>query len=140
MSKEYFKQLRTIIEKGIKDNPLPIKKGNSIRIGKVVIRQSRSGYLIFDVKDKTQIDMMESLRGAIAASKLYMVDKDYRHVKILDKQYNKHYMDTVFFKNTLKNTVDEQKKDITETRLEIAEIAAQDAASNLERIIFDLKR
>jgi len=69
-----------------------------------------------------------------------MVDKDYRHVKVLDKQYNKHYMDTVFFKNTLKNTVDEQKKDITETRLEIAEIAAQDAASNLERIIFDLKR
>ena len=65
MSKAYFNQLQSIIENGIKNNPLPIKKGNSIRIGKIAIRQSRAGYLIFDVEDKMKIDQMLSLRGAI---------------------------------------------------------------------------
>ena len=140
MSKEYFSQLQNIIEKGIKNNPLPIKKGNSIRIGKIAIRQSRLGYLIFDVEYKRQIEVMESLRGAIAVSRLYMKNKDYSHVKNLDKQYNKHYMDSMFFRNTLDKTNDDFKKDITETRLEIAETAMYDVANTLERIIFDLKR
>jgi len=69
-----------------------------------------------------------------------MKNKDYRHVKNLDKQYNKHYMDSMFFRNTLDKTNDDFKKDITETRLEIAETAMYDVANTLERIIFDLKR
>lgn len=140
MSKAYFNQLQSIIENGIKNNPLPIKKGNSIRIGKIEIRQSRAGYLIFDVEDKMKIDQMLSLRGAIAAGRLYMKNKDYSHVKHLDKQYNKHYMDTMFFKHTIKKSKDDFKKDIVETRLEIAEDAMYDVATNLERIIFDNKR
>lgn len=140
MNKAYYSQLQSIIEKGIKDNPLPIKKGNSIRIGKMAIRHSRAGYLLFDVEQQVQVDKMLSLRGAIAATKLYMANKDYHNVKFLDKKYSKYYNDCMFYQETCDKTTDRFKKSTAEIRLEIAEQEMDEVARSLESIIFNNKR
>ena len=139
MSKEYFSQLQSIIEKGIKNNPLPIKKGNSIRIGKTAIRASRCGYLVFDVEEKVQVEQLLSLRGALAYTRLYNKDKDIKHVKSLDKQYNKFYNDAQFYQKTVDTTKEISRKLVAETRLEIAYDDLQQITKSLERIIFDNK-
>lgn len=136
-----YKQLESIIYNGIKKTPLPYKKGNSIRIGKVVIRESkRQGYILFDVDQGVQIDIADTLRGALAIAKLYLSNKDYKNIKYLDQKYSKHYNDSIFYKATLSKTDNQSRKIVIEDRLEIAEAAMDVASQSLEDIIFDNKR
>lgn len=136
-----YKQLETIITYGVKDNPLPYKKGNSIRIGKLVIRESKTqGYIIFDCENNKQVDVVSSLRGALAMSILYMKDRDYKTVKVLDQKYFKHYNDAVFYKETIKKTSSESRKMLLEDRLDIAQCTIDSVSKSLEDIIFDNKR
>jgi len=136
-----YKHLESIIYNGIKRNPLPIKRGNSIRIGKIIIRESNTkGYILFDSELNKQIDIAESLRGALAISKLYLNNKDYKSIKPLDMKYIKHYNDAIFYKSSIKNTTDEFRKNVIEQRLEIAEETMNVVSKSLEDIIFDNKR
>jgi hypothetical protein len=136
-----YKQLETIIYNGIKKTPLPFKKGNSIRIGKIVIRESKTqGYIIFDCENSMQVDIASSLRGAIAMSKLYLMNKDISKIKCLDRKYSKYYNDSIFYKASLKNANDQTRKIVIEDRLDIAEDEMYSISQSLESIIFDFKR
>jgi hypothetical protein len=136
-----YKQLEAIIYNGIKKTPLPFKKGNSIRIGKIVIRESKTqGYIIFDCENGLQIDVASSLRGAIAMSKLYLMNQDITKIKYLDRKYSKYYNDSIFYKASLKNASNESRKIVIEDRLDIAEDEMYSISQSLESIIFDNKR
>lgn len=136
-----YNQLQSIIENGIKNNPLPYRKGNSIRIGKIAIRESEShGYIIFDCELQQKVDIVGSLRGAIAVSKQYMQKQDYNYVKFLDKKYLKFLNDSIFYRATLAKTKDPMRKNVARDRLDIAEDEMLAVAKSLEDIIFDNKR
>jgi hypothetical protein len=135
-----YKQLETIIEHGIRSNPLPYKNGNSIRIGKLVVRYSnKHGYIVYDCELNKPIETAHSLRGALAIAKLCNKEKNLNSIKQLDKKYSKYYNDSIFYRASLKNTGDDFKKNVIQDRLEIAEDQMMAVAQSLEDIIFDNK-
>lgn len=136
-----YKTLDSIIEHGIRNNPLPYKKGNSIRIGKIAIRHSNSkGYAIFDCENNKSIGNTLTLRGALALAKSWKRTQDFLTIKNLDRKYYKNYNDCIFYKAALSSKADEFRKSILQDRLEIAQDEMQAVAKSLEDIIFDNKR
>jgi hypothetical protein len=54
----------------------------------------------------------------------------------LDRTIEKNFSDAMFFSHTLRTTKDEFKKEITETRLDIAKSRTEDAKRHLDYMIF----
>ena len=132
------KKLEQLIEAGTKRNPLPMVKGNSIRIGKVAIRYSQNkGYILFDCESHNQICIAESKPGALAIAKKYNLDQDIAYTRMYDKEYIKHDNDCAFYEYTYNNTSDVFKKDLAQIRLEISKARKHDFYQKLEAIIFN---
>jgi hypothetical protein len=132
------KQLSHIIDVGTKKNPLPMKQGNSIRIGIVAIRYSANkGYLLFDCEQSKQVCLALSKPGALAIAKLYNAKQDYRNAVVHDKEYDKHDTDCIFYEHLITSTTDNFKFDLAHIRLEISEARRNNSYRILEAIIFD---
>jgi len=129
--------LQKLIDAGSKKYPLPYKKGNSIRLGHVIIRAKKDGFILFDCKEGLQICMTASKHGALAAAKTYLANKDIDKVLRLDHNYNKHDNDCAFYANTIKKSKDVFKKEIARTRLDISEAERSCLVNDLEAIIFN---
>lgn len=131
-------ELKTLISHGVKRHPLPIKVGNSIRIGSVVIRQLKDkSFILFDSKQKAQIGSVYSKHSALALAKLYTEEKDLRFVLTLDSKLQKHDLDARYYQHSIDKTEDELKKDVLDTRLGVAYEELRIITSKLEQIIFN---
>jgi len=130
-------ELEAIINKGFDGVHFPYVKGNSIRIGKMIIRTSKHGYLVYDTEHNKQVDQTFSKASAIAMAKSLAHNKD-NSVAImrLDKQIEKNYMDSVYFHNSYKKTEDDMKKEVLLTRLDIAQANTEHARSLLDNYIY----
>jgi hypothetical protein len=132
------KTLEEIILAGLNNTPLPYKKGNSIRIGPIVIRQSKKqGYIIFDCENQKSIATTFSRVAALAIAKHYKNIHKHSTIKSIDSKIEKFYNDSLFYRNTISKTNDIIKKEITEDRLDLARAEIQSAQNLLEDIIFD---
>tara|TARA_R110000782_G_scaffold75599_1_gene150891 strand:+ start:221 stop:640 length:420 start_codon:yes stop_codon:yes gene_type:complete len=132
-----LKDLQHLIEDKLDPSLFPYQKGNSIRIGKMVVRDSKKGFLIYDCQENKQVAITFSKTAALALAK--SLSKGTNNISIvmdLDKTIQKNYMDALFFTNTIKTTKDEFKKDVVLTRLEIAKARTANAKSALDSIIF----
>ena len=136
INKNILKDLQEIIEDNLDPSMFPYKKGNSIRIGKIVIRESRAGYLVYDIESNTQIAKTFCKTAAIALARSINKGCDIQRVIELDKVIEKHYNDCIFYKHTIKKTKDEIKKEITINRYEIAKDVTSDAKKRLDSFIF----
>jgi hypothetical protein len=115
----------------------PYQKGNSLRIGKFVIRESRAGFLVYDIEANRQIAKTFCKTAAVALAKnLNSGRNNTQKVLQLDSVIEKHYNDCVFYKNTIKKTKDELRKEITIIRYEIAKTMTSDAKKRLDSFIF----
>ena len=136
-NKTLLKDLQNLIEENLDPSMFPYQKGNSIRIGKMVVRDSKNGFLIYDCKDNKQVAITFSKTAALALAKSISNGTDnIDKVLDLDKTIQKNFTDALFFTNTLKITKDDFKKDITLTRLELATARTAEAKSALDLIIF----
>jgi|TARA_R110000851_G_scaffold333450_1_gene513366 hypothetical protein len=136
-NKTLLKDLQNLIEENLDPSMFPYQKGNSIRIGKMVVRDSKNGFLIYDCKDNKQVAITFSKTAALALAKSISNGTDnIDKVLDLDKTIEKNFTDALFFTNTLKITKDDFKKDITLTRLELATARTAEAKSALDLIIF----
>ena len=68
-NKLLINELEAIINKSFEDFPFPYVKGNSIRIGKMVIRKSKHGYLVYNTELNKQAGHTFSKASAIALAK-----------------------------------------------------------------------
>lgn len=136
-NKTLLKDLQHLIEDQLDPSMFPHQKGNSIRIGKIVVRESKQGFLIYDCKENKQVAITFCKTAALALAKSLSngINKT-QEVLNLDQTIQKNYMDALFFTNILKVTKDDVKKDITLTRLEIAKSRTATAKSALDSIIF----
>jgi len=131
-------ELKTLISHGVKQHPLPVKVGNSIRIGPVVIRQLKDkSFILFDSKEQIQIGSVYSKHSALALAKLYTEHKDIDFVISLDKKLQKHDLDARYYQHSMDKTEDITKKDILDTRLSVAHDELRIITSKLEQIIFN---
>jgi hypothetical protein len=136
INKQILKELQEIIEDNLDPSMFPYKKGNSIRIGRFVIRESRAGFLVYDIESNTQVAKTFCKTAAVALAKTLHKGRNPSRVLDLDRVIEKHYNDCVFYKHTIRKTKDEFKKEITTVRYEIAKSITSDAKKRLDSFIF----
>lgn len=131
-------ELEAIVNKGLENNFIPYKKGNSIRIKNMVVRHNaKKGYLIYDTKTNNQIARTHFKSSALAIAKNLAVGKNHTETLLeYDQQLLKHYNDAVFFKNVLKKTKDVVSAEIREVRLEISIDKTRDIREKIDNFIF----
>ena len=138
-SSKLAQDLDAIMEQGLQDVFIPYAKGKSIRIKNTVIRQSKQGFLVFDVKHSKRIAETFSKRGAIAYAHAIAKNKPGRLDTILelDMKLGKHYMDSLFAKSTYEKSDDDVRKDSAIVRFDIAKDYTWHYISQLAEYIFD---
>ena len=129
--------LEEIVNKGLEDSAMPYQRGNSIRIKHIVVRKSPKGYLIYDAKENRQIVRTYFKTTAIAIAKNLAQGVDITETAMeFDDTMLKHYNDAIFYKNSIRNTTDTSKREIRETRLDVAIQESRRVRSLLDRYIF----
>lgn len=137
--KNIVKELEEIIEIGLESLPLPIVKGNSIRIKHMVVRKSKSGYLVYDTKTNTQVARTFSKASAIVIAKCYPQGNSIvRTAMDLDQVIQKYYNDAIFYKHTIKKTSDEFTKETRRIRLQDAIAKTEIAKRKLDKYIYGI--
>ena len=132
ISPKVLKDLQAIIEDNLDPTLFPYKKGNSIRIGSTVIRESSKGHLVYCVNANKQIARTFSKTAAVAIAR----GGDLQDVLELDREIMKHFNDCLFYKNTIKNSKNQISINVAETRYEISADKTQDIKRKLDRYIF----
>jgi hypothetical protein len=133
-------ELKSLIEEGVKNLPVPYAKGNSIRIGSMVVRSSSHGHLVYDIEENKKIAHCFSKRAAIAIAKNIAEGRNkniVREVKTIDDMLSKHYNDALFFKHGLYTTKEASRKDILETRLDISMYKVDACKHQLDQFIYN---
>lgn len=135
--KDIVKLLEEIINQNLNDLDLPHVKGNSIRIRHMVVRKSPKGYLVYNTKDNVQVARTFCKTSAIAIARTCAQGKNYvKEIMRYDQIIEKNYNDSIFYKNTLRRTKDEFKKDVIEIRFWDARDRTLAAKESLDNIIF----
>ena len=136
---DLVKELETLINNKIDTTYFPYVKGKSIRIGHIIVRETRAQFfLVFDTKENKEVAKMFCKTGAVALARSIVknrteaVDK----IKRLDFTISKNYTDAIFYRHTIKVTKDDVKREIAEMRYEIAASATQDAKDKLDTFIY----
>mgnify|MGYP001434338770 FL=1 len=139
MKKPSISELKALIEQGLENIPFPYVKGNSVRIGNMVVRTSKNGNFVFDMKCKKQVAHTFSKTAAIAIAKNCAHGKKYiiEDVLRIDHEIEKNYNDAVFFQHSYKKSDDELRKEVLECRLDIATTKIDKGRSRLEDYIYN---
>lgn len=138
MNSDFQQELKKLIEENLDPSMFPYCKGNSIRIGSIVIRENKKGFHIHDIKHKEHIATTFCKTAAVAIAKNLSKGQNVTaNVMKIDRVIEKNFSDAMFFSHTLRTTKDELKKDITETRLDIAKTRTEDAKRHLDYMIFE---
>ena len=116
ISPKVLKDLQEIIEANIDPTLFPYRKGNSIRIGSIVVRESKSGHLVYCAKANKQIARTFSKTAAVAIAK----GGDVNNILDLDREIMKHFNDCLFYKNTMKNSKSDVSRFVAENLYEIS--------------------
>jgi hypothetical protein len=138
INKQLVKELEEIVNGSIDPTMFPYQKGNSIRIGSYAIRLNSSGYhKIYDCKQNILIAETFSKTGAVAIARALSKNKDARQ-KILDidRELQKWYNDCLFYRYTIRKTDDMFRKDVAETRYDIARDKTNSLKKELDKYIY----
>lgn len=132
-----IQDLEELLDVKIDPAKFPYQKGNSIRIGKYVVRENKRGFFrIFDCEYNAQIAETFCKTSAIALAKSMASGTDHKtRIMSLDQDIQKWYNDCVFYKHNIKTTKDYNRKDILEMRYDIARSKTAEAKQQLDRII-----
>jgi hypothetical protein len=130
-------ELKKLIESNLDPSMFPYCKGNSIRIGGFTIRSNRRGYNIYDMSKKKHLTTTFSKTAAVAIAKnLAQGVNVIQKAQDLDHVIEKNFNDAQFFANTMRITKDPIKRDVVETRLDIARSRTETAKRSLDSLIF----
>jgi len=132
-----LRDLEEILNGSIDPVMFPYKKGNSLRIGKYAVRNSRGYYKVFDCETNKQVAQMFCKSSAVALAKsLAQGHNSLESIKHIDQHIQKWYNDCVFYKHTMKVTKDDIKFDVVSTRYDIARDQTDKARKQLDKYIY----
>jgi len=132
ISPKVLKDLQEIIEANLDPTLFPYQKGNSLRIGSIVIRESKKGHLVYCAKANKQIARTFSKTAAVAIARGGNVNKILR----LDNEIMKHFNDCLFYKHTMNNSKSDTARFVAENRYEISSDRTQQLKKKLDGYIF----
>ena len=129
-------ELEALIDNNLSSYNIPYKKGNVIRTGKMLIRQSKKhGYIVFDTATNKQVTTTFSQHGALAIAKACNDDQRIDKLLNIDQNVQKHYNDALFYSHGIKTTTNDIKRLVLEDRLDISADNLRCAYNSLERFI-----
>ena len=133
-------ELENLINNKIDTSYFPYVKGKSIRIGHIIVRETRAQFfLVFDTKENKEIAKMFCKTSAVALAKSIVTSKEnntINKIKQLDDTISKNYTDAIFYKHTIKVTKDEIKREVAEMRYQIAAETTRNAKDKLDTFIY----
>jgi len=130
------KDLEKIVSFNIQKYVIPEAKGNSIKIGDVVIRKSnKHGFVVIDTRTNKSITTTHSKNGAVAIALAYRKNKDFKTLEVFDNIIGKNENDCTFYEHVIENNPDQTKKYALLNRLEVAAQRAEWARSCLDDYI-----
>ena len=138
LSPELARELEYLINKNLDTSYFPYVKGKSIRIGHVIVRETKVGFfLVFDTKENKEIAKMFCKTAAVALAKTVVKNKSQiKTIKDLDKIIEKNYNDAIFHKYTMRVTKDDTKYFVAATRYDIAAARTKEARNRLDSFIY----
>jgi len=140
LTPELVKELENLINNKIDTSYFPYVKGKSIRIGHIIVRETRARFfLVFDTKENKEVAKMFCKTSAVALAKTIAKSKeeaDIKRMKELDHTISKNFTDALFYKHTMKVTKDKIKRDVAEMRYDIAAETLWDAKGKLDTFIY----
>jgi hypothetical protein len=137
--KNLAKDLEQIVHEGLKDIKLPYSKGNSIRLGNAVVRDSKNGYLIYNTQTNSQVARTNFKTSAVAIAKnidRLQTNASLERILNLDLKLSKHYQDAVFYRHTMATTKDFTKRDATRSRYDLTVAYIRKYKTDLDAFIF----
>ena len=112
-TEQLLNDLEEIVNRGLEDSAIPVARGNSIRIKHVIIRKSPKGYLIYDAKENKQVVRTYFKTTAVAIAKNLAQGIDITETAMeFDDTMLKHYNDAIFYRNSIRNTSDVNKREM----------------------------
>lgn len=128
-----------INEASLDETLFPVQRGNNIQIKNYRIYVFKNKYVIKTIDTKERVAETFCKASALAIAKNLAKNKRFNinQVMYLDKKIEKHFFDSLFYRNSISNTKDSFKRDIIETRLDIAIQETAQAKNNLDRFIFE---
>jgi len=136
---ELIKILEEIMDAELDQSPIPVVKGNSIRIKNAIVRKNKHGFHVFDLAEKEHIGYSHSKTTALAMAHCVATKQkeSLNNIKRLDNKLSKFYNDAIFYKYTVEHTSDSIKKDAALMRFEIAIEDCWSIKEQIENYIFD---
>lgn len=128
-----------INEASLDETLFPIQRGNNIQIKNYRIYAFKNKYVIKTIDTKERVAETFCKASALAIAKNLARNKHFNinQIKYLDKKIEKHFFDSLFYRNSISKTKDSFKREIIETRLDIAIQETAQAKNNLDRFIFE---
>ena len=139
INQKLIKSLEQMINEASFDETLfPVQRGNTIEIKNYRIYAFKNKYVIKSIDTKERIAETFCKASALAIAKNLARDKQFNitQVMYLDNKIEKHFFDSLFYKNSIDKTKNSFKRDIIETRLDIAIYETAQAKNDLDRFIF----
>ena len=134
---QLIEELNALIEKGLSKTHFPYKKGNSIRIGKMIVRTTKHGNLVYDSKTNRQVAHTFSKLEALGIAKTLAHDENRtKRIVELDTVLQKHFLDAMFYKHSMNKTKEDVRRDILQTRYEISADRIEDLREQLSNFLF----
>lgn len=132
------RELEYLINKNLDTSYFPYVKGKSIRIGHIIVRETKVGFfLVFDTKENKEIGKMFCKTSAVALAKTVASGRSGRkNILELDKEISKNYNDAVFHKHIMNVTKDETRYFVASTRYDIAAAKTKVAKDRLDSYIY----
>ena len=138
MTKALVNELKALIEQGLEDVAFPYVKGNSVSRGNMIVRTSKKGNYVFDMKHQKQVAHTFSKTAAVAIAKKHAEGHNVvNEVLKIDYEIEKNYNDAVFFQHSYKQSDDELRKEVLECRLDIATTKIDKGRTRLEDYIYN---
>ena len=132
-------ELEALINKELDTSLFPYVKGNSIRIGRFVVRENKKGFfLVYDTKDNKQIANTFCKTSAVALAKTLLNGevRDVKEIERLDNIIARNFNDAIFYKHTIKTTKEEVRKFVAITRYDLASAKTREAKELLDSYIY----
>jgi len=137
---QIVKELEALLNSSIDPAMFPYAKGNSIRVGNYIVRSNKKGYhKVYDLSENILVTETFCKTSALALAKVLAQGKgtkDEEDIIKKDREIAKYYNDCLFYKHTIKVAKDATRREVAETRYDIAREKTLQAKDHLDKYIY----
>jgi len=129
-------EIQALIDKPTDPTLFPIEKKGRILVGKYSVKQSKTGYTVYN-ENKQLVAKLETKIAAVALAKMLNKNKTPQlEIQRLDRMIAKHSQDCVFYDQVFKSTDDRERRQDLDMKLWHARSKILDAEDKLASYIY----